>query len=294
MSNEQKKLTSYVLSVLVHVTFFIVIGFSALSGTSFNPMKNAEPPVNVIQATTVDKQALQQEIARLNRIDEDKKLKQQELKKQAELLKKQRIAEELQVKRLKAQELAEQEKAELQRIKAKQQLAELEAKKQQEQKQLAHAQQARAEEERKKQEIEKQRQLAEQRQKALEQQRLKALEEQRQMREAKARELVQHERQVGALVDRFGAMVKSKVTQNWIVQGQTGGEACMLRVRLAPGGIVLDVEVLQSSGDELLDRSAVAAIYKSSPLPVPTDPDAFDRMRELRLTLKPEDVVYSG
>ncbi len=61
-------------------------------------------------------------------------------------------------------------------------------------------------------------------------------------------------------------------------------------IRLGPGGAVLNVQVSRSSGDPALDSSARAAVFKASPLPVPNDPDLFNQFREIRLTVKPEDV----
>jgi colicin import membrane protein len=92
-------------------------------------------------------------------------------------------------------------------------------------------------------------------------------------------------------VERYTLMVKQKVMQNWLVQRGFEGLSTQLRVRVAPGGTVLDVQIVSQSGNEALDRSAVSAVYRSSPLPVPTDPAAFESFRELRLILRPEDVL---
>ena len=62
-----------------------------------------------------------------------------------------------------------------------------------------------------------------------------------------------------------------------------------LRVRLAPGGDVLNVSVLQPSGDAALDRSAVAAVRNASPLPVPSGRD-FENFREFDFLFRPEDM----
>jgi colicin import membrane protein len=37
-----------------------------------------------------------------------------------------------------------------------------------------------------------------------------------------------------------------------------------------------------------LDRSARAAVFKASPLPVPKEPDAFEAFRQFILKVKPE------
>jgi colicin import membrane protein len=59
-------------------------------------------------------------------------------------------------------------------------------------------------------------------------------------------------------------------------------------VRLGDGGEVLDVKLVRSSGYSQLDNSATAAVYKASPLPVPGDPELFEKFREIRLLVKPQ------
>ena len=52
----------------------------------------------------------------------------------------------------------------------------------------------------------------------------------------------------------------------------------------------MEVSLIRSSGDPILDRSAQTAIYKASPLPVPADPTTFNLFREISLTVRPENV----
>lgn len=54
-------------------------------------------------------------------------------------------------------------------------------------------------------------------------------------------------------------------------------------IRLAPDGTVLQVQNVGSSGNPALDRLALTAVYKASPLPVPTDPKLFANFRELKV-----------
>jgi colicin import membrane protein len=89
-------------------------------------------------------------------------------------------------------------------------------------------------------------------------------------------------------VDRYKTAILQAISQNWYVPGNVSKEiSCLLMVRLAPNGDVLDVSLLKGSGSAVLDRSAVSAVYKSSPLPVPTNRAIFDKFRELRLTVRP-------
>ena len=59
--------------------------------------------------------------------------------------------------------------------------------------------------------------------------------------------------------------------------------ATTMIIRLAPDGTVLQVQNVGSSGNPALDRLALTAVYKASPLPVPTDPKLFANFRELKV-----------
>lgn len=96
-------------------------------------------------------------------------------------------------------------------------------------------------------------------------------------------------------IDRYKLLVQQQIMRYWFVQGgPASGAATQLFVRVAPNGTVLDVKISRSSGNDALDRSAMAAVYKASPLPVPQDPALFNSFRELRLTLRPDAVVSEG
>jgi len=62
-------------------------------------------------------------------------------------------------------------------------------------------------------------------------------------------------------------------------------------IRVAEGGKVLNVQVLKSSGYNILDRSARTAVLEASPLPVPSKKTLFNQFRELRLTVRPENII---
>jgi len=51
------------------------------------------------------------------------------------------------------------------------------------------------------------------------------------------------------------------------------------------------VSIAKSSGNELFDHRAITAVKKSSPFPVPSDFDTFERLglRENTLPFTPED-----
>jgi len=94
-----------------------------------------------------------------------------------------------------------------------------------------------------------------------------------------------NERRTLTELQKYTALIKSKISRNWIIGGQTG--RCKLEVRLASSGLILDVREL--GGDAAICRSAIAAVRKSDPLPVSKDSAVFNRMRVLNLDLDPQD-----
>lgn len=92
-------------------------------------------------------------------------------------------------------------------------------------------------------------------------------------------------------VDRYKAMIVNAIGRQWILPEKVNQSlSSQFRIRLAPNGAVLNVTLTRSSGDTILDRSAQSAIYKASPLPVPTDAATFDLFRDITLTVRPESI----
>ena len=98
--------------------------------------------------------------------------------------------------------------------------------------------------------------------------------------------------QTRGIVDKYKALILQTISQHWNIPNNVDKHlTAELLVHVAPGGLVLDVQLIKSSGDEILDRSARAAIFKSSPLPVPADTDAFESFKQFILKVKPENVL---
>mgnify|MGYP006282988597 CR=1 FL=1 len=105
----------------------------------------------------------------------------------------------------------------------------------------------------------------------------------------KAQDLANQQRMAGE-VDKYKALILNAIRDRWILpENIDPGLSSQFVIRLAPTGAVLDVRLTRSSGDSLLDRSAQAAIYKASPLPVPTDTTTFNMFREISLTVRPSN-----
>jgi colicin import membrane protein len=123
----------------------------------------------------------------------------------------------------------------------------------------------------------------------------KALDQQRQERELRdllARQQADAARKAAAArasaLGEYIARIQAKVRGNWILpQDLQGNPEAIFLVTQLPTGEVLNIKVLKSSGNPAYDTAVERAILKSSPLPLPSDRQLFDR--ELKLTFRPRD-----
>ncbi|KTC86701.1 cell envelope integrity protein TolA [Legionella brunensis] len=293
------------------------------------PIESTQPPKEVVKAVSIDNQELMETVNRLKE-ERSNQLKaeqarQQALTRQAEMARQARVKEQQRLAKLKdeAEKVAiarkKQIEEEQKRLKQLALQKELEAKRLEElkakQQQLQKKQQEEAEklaQLKKKQAEEK---LKEEKDKAKKaQDKLARLEKEKADKEkaelaraekAKA-ELAEKRRQAAAQqaaddaakrarlageVDKYKAMIVNAIGRQWILPENVNNSlSSQFRIRLAPDGAVLEVTLTRSSGDPVLDRSAQTAIYKASPLPVPTDPETFDIFRDISLTVRPENV----
>ncbi len=95
-----------------------------------------------------------------------------------------------------------------------------------------------------------------------------------------------------ATTDKYRHLILQSIAQQWIIPPEMNKHLeTKLAVRLAPGGMVLEVLIVKSSGNPVLDRSAQTAVYKASPLPVPKNSGLFNSFRQINLTVRPEGVI---
>lgn len=93
-------------------------------------------------------------------------------------------------------------------------------------------------------------------------------------------------------INKYKALIIQSISEHWVVPLQANKKlSCELMIRLAKNGAVLDVRITHSSGDPSLDSSARAAVFKASPLPVPSDTQAFEPFRQFVLKVKPENIL---
>ncbi len=197
---------------------------------------------------------------------------------------------------------AERQRQEEQRRAQEQQAAE---RRQQEQERLQAEQQRVAQEQRQREQQQREQEQREQQQREAEQQRQQELaaeqERQRQeqaqaqaraQQEADAREFAETEAE---LVMAYSAVIHDLVQQYWSrPPSARNGMVVVLRIRMVPTGDVLDVEIVQSSGDFAFDRAAESAVLKVNRFTELQGMDLrlFDRnFRTFLLTFRPQDLL---
>jgi colicin import membrane protein len=90
------------------------------------------------------------------------------------------------------------------------------------------------------------------------------------------------------VVDEYRAMLIQTIERNWNKPPSArAGLECTLHVTQAPGGTVVDVKIGDCNGDQAVRESVANAVYRSSPLPAPSDPRAFER--RLVMVFKPKE-----
>lgn len=90
------------------------------------------------------------------------------------------------------------------------------------------------------------------------------------------------------IVDKYKALILQAISEQWIVPNNANKNlTSQLLIRLSSDGTVLDVQLVKSSGDEGLDRSARAAVFKASPLPIPEKSEEFEPFKQFILKVKP-------
>lgn len=269
------------LAVIVHAVFVTVLLLSfdwspEAASRKVSPERKIEP----IQATVVDETRVQAELAEIE--------KNKQAERKAEEARAQAIEHKVRTVR-KRQEEEERKLADIQRQlreqQARQRREQEKAERLRKEKEKAEKERQRKAEEaaRKKEEAARKKKEAERKRREAEKARQKKLAAER-AEQARQREQLLNRYRIEYVTD-----IKSAVERNWIrPPGMAKGLECKLKVIQTSNGDVLDVSVTTGSGNVAFDRSAVAAVFKASPLPKPRDPEVFDRTVVLTL-LNPEN-----
>jgi colicin import membrane protein len=275
-------------AILAHLIFVAILVVSFRFSEA--PLMPVGEPQEIIEAEAIDEKVIQAELDRIKaaeqrKQDEARKAREAKLQEQRrkEELKKQKAAEE-------KQRQAEAKKRKEQAAAEKQRLAELEKKRKEElaaEKKRQDAERKRKEEEARLAKLEQERKEKEKqealqaeiaRQEAVLQ---KQLEADRLARQAEAQRQAQQ-----SVIDKYKRDIQDKIERKWNIPATASEELkCKVKVRLSPGGDVVVVQILESSGDVAFDNSVENAIYRAVPLPIPpVDSGLFDEFREVDFT----------
>jgi len=84
------------------------------------------------------------------------------------------------------------------------------------------------------------------------------------------------------------ALIRDKVTRAWNRPTSARlGVNCEVLVTQVPGGAVAGVQIGSCNGDDAVRESIKAAVYRASPLPMPSNADLFDR--NLKFNFHPDE-----
>jgi colicin import membrane protein len=238
-----------------------------------SPVPKPVPEVVAVDARKVE--ALKKTLEARKRAEEQQRKK---LARELAALKKKKEAEKQRLreaqKRRKAEE-ARRKKAELERKKKEAEARKAEALAREKQKALEEEQARLREIERKKKEAEEQRRKEEM---------ARQVEEElaRQLRqEQQALASQQRQAQVADETEKYTTLIRNRIYAAWTV-----GDDAVVKVKLAPGGLVTDIQCVE--GTPTACQDAVRAVRKAEPLPVSRDPEVFQNLREIIIRLKRE------
>ena len=91
-------------------------------------------------------------------------------------------------------------------------------------------------------------------------------------------------------MDRYVTAIRNKIRGRANVPDTVvGNPEVAVRIRVLPGGEVLDITITKKSGNPAYDAAIERGIRSASPLPVPeANSELFPRFRELNLNFRHE------
>lgn len=254
-----------------------------------------EPQVDeIVEAVAVDQAAVQQQVERIEaQRAADRRAEQQrlaELERRAEAARKAREQEQQRQRELEAQREREREQAlaEQRQLEQQRQEAEAAAQAAAERRRQEEAAAAKAEQARKEAEAQRQRELEAQRKR--EEEARRQAEREAQLQRELAEEMATRQRarrqQMLSEIEKYTALISQTIQRNWNVDESMRGKSCELTISVARSGFVTNVTT--GSGDESVCRSARNAVLKANTLPVSEDPEIYQEMSTIKLTVRPE------
>lgn len=290
------------ISVLLHAGLLGLLAVSVDFASKPKPQPQASAPV--VQAVAVDKAQVEQHVERIRAQEaaarEAERQRQAELDRQAKEAERKRQAEQERLRKLEQER--QQRQAEIKKAEEAAKLAKI--KQQEEEQRARQAAEKAAKEEAARQEAERKRKAEEEAARKAEAER-KRKEEERKRKEAeeaarKAREAdlaaqmaaeqaelaAARQQQVLSEVERYSVLIRQVIQRNLRTDTSMRGKQCRVRINLAPDGFVFNSQVL--SGDPGVCRATQAAIQAAGQLPVSKEPDIYNQLKEIDLTVEPE------
>ena len=293
-------------SLGLHLAILVVLVF----GTDFSSkpemvtvslQSEGQAPV---EAVAVDEKLLNERVQQMQRdrdaakAAEEKRIR--DLERRAAQAEQNRTAEEQRLKRV----AEEKRKADAEAQKAKAAAAEAKKRQEQENAKAKQAKQARIAKEQERKQAEEAAKAAEQKRKAEQEAAEKAAAE-RERKAAEARQRAEQERamqeqmakeaqaraaaraqQAATEVQRYTALIRDAIQRNLLVDEGMRGKSCRINIRLASNGFVTRVGVI--SGDQTVCDATVRAVNRAGTLPVSADPDVYNQLKDINLTVSPE------
>lgn len=271
---------SLILSITLHVMFFAAL-FTTMSFEVKQPpiiinlAKNPGNDKKIVQAALIDKRAI--DLANQRRAAEEK-LQQEKILEQQRLVEQEKKEMERANQALElAAALKAQQQAMLEQVKQeKAKKIEEQAKKIQEQAKLEQQLQM-------KQQIAQQQQLAKQ-QAVAKQQKAAALKAQHD------RITAEHQAMLEGEIEKYRAEFAAAIEENRVLSSVFAKNIrCKLKIMLMPDGSILNIKILESSGNVAYDEMSAKAVHKSAPFPMPQDQELYKQLREVILSFKNEE-----
>ncbi len=294
MNIYQKFGLSFIVALSLHLLILGAFGINLVDEAELIKQK---PLPEIIQASILDDNKIQQEANRLKANEENKRIAQNKQQQRLEnnRKKEQRLLADAKKKRQHEQKIAKElvKKRKKKAVEEQRKLEEIKQQRVIEAARLAKIKQQKATETARLEKI-KQKKLLEKRRladlKKVEAKKREQVQQaliEKQQHEA-AEKLAQLQRQAQADLDQIArdkqttinitAAIQNNVMNRWIKPPTSeNGLKCTIRVKLLPTGDVMDVRVINGSGDTIFDRSAENAVRKASPLPVPESRSLFNK-----------------
>ena len=105
-------------------------------------------------------------------------------------------------------------------------------------------------------------------------------------RRAEAEAAAAKQKLLNQYIDRIKLKVRGRVV---VPPNIPGNPTAIYSVTLLPGGEVLDIRLIKSSGVPAYDAAVERAIRAADPLPVPSEPELFQQLREAKYTFRPSE-----